>query len=167
MRPRGVRPPSAEEREELTRTYTAGRQADLARRCHAVLLVADGTGVPEVARLLRVDQSSVHRWLDRFEAGGVGGLASAWSGGPTPRWDEGYEFLLVDTVRHDPRWHGLEQSVWTCGLLAGYLADKTGVALSAERVRALLHGHGIRLKQPTPVVHSPDPRYDPKGSGLR
>ena len=27
--------------------------------------------------------------------------------------------------------------------------------------------HGIRLKQPTPVVHSPDPQYDPKRLGRR
>jgi len=74
---------------------------------------------------------------------------------------------LVETVRHDPRWYGLEHSVWTCRLLAGYLAEQTGVALSAERVRVLLHRHGIRLKQPTAVVHSRDPRYHPKGHGLR
>jgi transposase len=57
--------------------------------------------------------------------------------------------------------------VWTCALLAGYLAQQTGISLSAERVRVLLHQHGIRLKQPTPVVHSRAPLYAPKGRGWR
>jgi len=39
--------------------------------------------------------------------------------------------------------------------------------MSSERVRVLVHQHGIRLKQPTPVVHSHDPQYDPKGVGRR
>jgi transposase len=123
--------------------------------------------VPKVAELLHVDQSTVHRWLDRFEAGGIEALVTVHRDGRPARWDEEYEHLLVETVRHDPRWYGLEQSLWTCPLLAEYLARQTGIAMSAERVRVLLHQHGIRLKQPTPVVHSSDPQYDPKGHGLR
>jgi transposase len=123
--------------------------------------------VPKVADLLRVDQSTVHRWLDRFETGKVEALVTVHRDGRTPRWDEEYEHLLVETVRHDPRWYGLEQSSWTCPLLAGYLAEQTEISMSPERVRVLLHQHGIRLKQPTPVVHSKDPQYDPKGLGLR
>ncbi len=163
MRRRYVHGLTPEEQRGLTRAYRTGADPGLVRRAHAVLLSGDGLSVPEICRLLRVDQSAVHRWLDRFKSGGVSGLVTVWSDGRPPRWGEEYESLLVETVRHDPRWYGLEQSVWTCGLLAGYLAERTGVAMSAERVRVLLHGHGINLKQPTPVVHSPDPRYDPKG----
>lgn len=167
MRPRFVRPLTTAETQTLTDTYRHGTDVPTTRRCHAILLSADGQRVPAIAARLRVDQSAVHRWLDRFEADGVAGLVSHWSDGRPPEWDEGYEWLLVETVRHAPRWYGLEHSVWTCPLLAGYLAEQTGIQMSAERVRSLLHQHGIRLKQPTPVVHSPDPRYDPKGFGLR
>ncbi len=167
MRKRFVRPLSAHEREELTLTYKTNDNARLVRRCHAVLLSSDGKSVPEIAKLLLTDQSSVHRWLDRFETGGAAGLVTEWGPGRPPGWDEEYEVLLVELVRHDPRWYGLEQSIWTCGLLAGYLAERTGIEMSGERVRVLLHQHGIRLKQPTAVVHSPDAQYDPKECGLR
>src|ERR671936_450978 len=70
MRHRFVRPLSVEEREEMTRTYRASTNADLVRRCHAILLSAKGPAIPSIAHLLRVDQSVIHRWLDRFEAGG-------------------------------------------------------------------------------------------------
>jgi transposase len=149
MRRRFVRPLSAQEREEVTRLNRASTSAELVRRCHAVLLSAEGQPIPTIAHLLRVDQSVIHRWLDRFEAGGVAALAPQERAG------------------RPPRWYGLEHSVWTCALLAGYLAQQTGITLSAERARVLLHQHGIRLKQPTPVVHSPDPLYDPKGYGWR
>jgi transposase len=162
-----ARPLTMEEQTALVETYRSGSDADLVRRCQAVLLFGEGRGVPKVAELVRVDQSTVHRWLDRFEAGGLESLVTVHRDGRPPRWNEEYEHLLVDTVRHDPRWYGLEQSSWTCPLLAGYLAQQSGIAMSAERVRVLLHQHGIRLKQPTPVVHSRDPQYDPKGLGSR
>ena len=167
MRKRYVRPLSAKEQEELTQRYRGGGDAAEAQRCHAVLLSAAGRVIPTIAELLQTHQATVHRWLDRFEVGGVEALATVAPPGRPPCWDETYEVALVETVRHDPRWYGLEHSVWTCRLLAGYLGEQLGVALSAERVRVLLHRHGIRLKQPTAVVHSRDPRYHPKGRGLR
>ena len=167
MRKRYVRPLSAKEQEELTQRYRGGGDAAEAPRCHAVLLSAAGRVIPTIAELLQTHQATVHRWLDRFEVGGVEALATVAPPGRPPCWDETYELALVETVRHDPRWYGLEHSVWTCRLLAGYLAEHLGVALSAERVRVLLHRHGIRLKQPTAVVHSRDPPYHPKGRGLR
>lgn len=163
MRQRFVRPLTPEEEAELWQTYRTSPEADWVRRCHAVLLSASGKPVPELVCLLGVNGSTILRWLDRFEQGGLAGLQPHWGTGRPPRWDEAYEHALVETVRHDPRWYGLEQSNWTCPLLAGYLAERTGVPMSAERVRVLLHGHGLRLKQPTAVVHSRDPQYDPKG----
>ncbi len=159
---RYVRELTAQERVTLTEMYKTSTTVAVARRSHAVLLSADGWSVSQIAAVLRVDQATVHRWLDRFEAGGPAGLVTIRSHGRPPAWDESYEWLLVETVRHDPRWYGLEQSLWTCALLAGYLATQTGIHLSAERVRVLLHQHGIHLKQPTPVVHSRDPHYDSK-----
>ncbi len=163
MRHRFVRPLTPAEEEELWQTYRTSPEADRVRRCHAILLSASGKRVAELARLLHVNGSTILRWLDRFEADGLAGLGSHWGAGRPPRWDEPYEHTLVETVRHDPRWYGLEQSNWTCPLLAGYLAERTGIGMSAERVRVLLHDHGLRLKQPTAVVHSRDPLYDPKG----
>lgn len=167
MRARFVQGVTPAEQEALVGTVRNSRDATLVRRCEAIVLSVAGQTVPSIARLLGVDASTIHRWLDRFEAGGIGALVTVWSEGRPVAWDEAYELLLVEIARHDPRWYGLEQSTWTCALLAGYLGERTGIHLSGERVRVLLHQHGIRLKQPTPVVHSPDPQYDPKGSGRR
>jgi transposase len=103
MRRRCVRPLSDEEREEVTRVYRSSTTADLVRRCHAVSLCANGQPIPAIAQMLRVDQSVIHRWLDRCEGGGVAALAPQERAGRPPRWDEPYEVALVETVRHDPR----------------------------------------------------------------
>ena len=118
---RFVRELTAHERAALNELYKTSQVVELVHRSHAILLSADGWAVPKIAELLRVDQATMHRWLDRFEADGLPGLATIWSNGRPPAWDEAYEWALVETVRHDPRWYGLEQSLWTCGLLAGYL----------------------------------------------
>ena len=167
MRARFVQEVTPAEQEALLGTIRNTKDASLVRRCHAIVLSAAGQTVPAIAQLMGVDASTIHRWLDRFEAGGIGALVTVWSEGRPVRWDEAYELLLVETARHDPRWYGLEQSTWTCALLAGYLAQRTGISLSGERVRVLLHQHGIRLKQPTPVVHSHDRQYHPKELGQR
>jgi transposase len=104
---RFVRELSAVEQAALNELYMTSRESDLVHRSHAILLSADGWPVPKIAQLLRVNQATVHRWLDRLAAEGVTGLTTQWSDGRPPLWDEDYEWLLVETVRHDPRWHGL------------------------------------------------------------
>ena len=163
MRPQFVGPSKADEYADLTATFKTSKDVRWVHRCQAILLSADGWRIPQIAELLHVDDTTVHRWLYRFEADGLQGLVIEWGNGRPPAWDEAYESLLVETVRHDPRWYGLEQSIWTCNLLAGYLAQQTGITLSSERVCVLLHQHGIPLKQPTPVV----PRHRGRCQHLR
>jgi transposase len=160
-----LRPLSADECTELTQIYRTGDDRRLAQRVHAMLLRAEGHPIPEIARLLHVNSTTVCRWLDRLTDSGSAGLAISWGPVRLPHWNEAYEALLVETMRHDPRWYGLEQSLWTCPLLAGYLAKHTGITMSPERLGVLLRHRGLALKQPTPVVQSHAPQGDPKGSG--
>jgi len=75
---RFVRSLEADEYAELTSTFKTSKDIRLVHRCHAVLLSADGWRVPKIAELLHVDQATIHRWLDRFEAGGVQALVIEW-----------------------------------------------------------------------------------------
>jgi DNA-binding MarR family transcriptional regulator len=85
---RHVRELTTQERVALTELYKNSPAIAVVHRSHAVLLSADGRRVSRIAELLRVDQSTVHRWLDRFEAEGLAGLATTWSDGRPPAWDE-------------------------------------------------------------------------------
>jgi DNA-binding MarR family transcriptional regulator len=68
---RYVRELTAQERAALTELYKLSPAVELVHRSHAMLLSADGWRVSKIAGLLRVEQATVHRWLDRFEAGGL------------------------------------------------------------------------------------------------
>ncbi len=78
---RHVRELTAQERAALTELYKTSSVTEVVHRSHAILLSADGWRATKIAALLRVDQSTVHRWLDRFEADGLAGLATQWSAG--------------------------------------------------------------------------------------
>jgi transposase len=78
---RYVRELTAQERAALTELYETSSAVEVAHRSHAILLSAGGWRVTKVAELLRIDQSTVHRWLDRFGATGLAGLARRWSEG--------------------------------------------------------------------------------------
>jgi transposase len=93
-----------------------------------------------------VNNSTVHRWLDRYEEQGVAGLRTRPRSGRPPVWDEAYEYELVELVRHDPPWWGWAHAEWTASLLAEHLAQRRGIRLGAERVRELLRLHGVPLK---------------------
>ncbi len=73
---RHVRELTALERAALTELYKNSPAVEVVHRSHAILLSADGRRVSKIAELLRVDQSTVHRWLDRFEAAGLAGLST-------------------------------------------------------------------------------------------
>ncbi len=145
---RFVRPLSHEELDELEQAAGESDDAGLRMRCRAVLLSARGETTADIARATRVDNSTVHRWLDRYEREGLAGLRTQPRSGRPVMWDEAYEYELVETVRHDPRWWGWDQPAWTANLLAEHMAQRRGIRLGSERVRELLLVRGIRLNEP-------------------
>jgi predicted transcriptional regulator len=61
---------TAAEQAALTELYKTSQEPDLVRCSHAILLSADGWAVSTIAQLLRVEQSTIQRWLDRFADAG-------------------------------------------------------------------------------------------------
>ena len=62
-------------------TLEAGRhhhpQHQFRARCQGLLWSADGHSVPALAALLGVGQGTVYGWFNRWERGGLAGLANA------------------------------------------------------------------------------------------
>jgi transposase len=62
-------------------TLEAGRhhhpQHQFRARCQGLLWSADGHSVPALAALLDVSQGTVYGWFNRWERGGLAGLANA------------------------------------------------------------------------------------------
>jgi transposase len=101
---------------------------------------------------------TVVRWLGRYVAGGEAALADAPHSGRPPEANAAYRQALVTAVETFPRDLGLGFDVWTSARLATYLAEQTGVALSAGWVRTLLNQQEFVSGRPKHTLkHLQDP----------
>lgn len=135
--------------EDLRQRYDTTTDALLQLRCQMVLLALQGRSVAEIADLVFRSRDTVERTLHRFLDGGLAALTPRTSPGKprtvTPAW----EAELLRVIDCDPHEVGVASANWTTDLLATYLAERTGVAVSAETVRVYLHAHGYVCKRPT------------------
>jgi len=122
---------------------------------------------PEIAKIVRSDEQTVRNWLKRYQAEGIAGLADVPRPGVTPKVTPEYREQLLKTVRQRPRSLGQPYSLWTLQRLADYMAEQTGIRISAVTVRVYLKAAGIVLSRPQYKITSPDPEYEVKKRRLK
>ena len=134
---------------ELRRRYDAAADPEARLRYQVVWLAASGQRVARIAQAVLRSPDPVARVLHRFRDGGLDAVPRRAAPGPartvTPAW--GAEPRRV--IELAPHAVGVPTANWTTGLLAAYLAERTGVAVGAETVRQALHAHGYVCKRPT------------------
>src|SRR3954449_7087201 len=137
------------DRRRLKRAIPAAREARLYRRIEAVLLVAEGQPISEVARRVRATRLSVRSWVERYLAThDAATLADRPRRGRphsaprlTPR-------RLAAALTRDPRGCGYQATSWTVPLLRHYLQQRHGIAISTRTLRRRLHAADYRWKRP-------------------
>jgi transposase len=142
----------ADAHTELERRYHATRDATTRTRYQIVLLNAEGHTPPQVARLVRVSPDTVRRVLNRYLTGGPDAVPHRPHPGQPPHYPPGWEAELRRVAECDPRSLGVDSSLWTCRLLADYLAGVTGHRAGIETVRIALHRAGWVCKRPVWVL---------------
>ena len=138
--------------EELDRRYQTTRDATTRTRYQMVLLRAEGHPVVEVARLTRCSPDTVRRVLKRYLAQGPDAVPHRPHLGQPPHYPPGWEQELVRVADLDPHEVGVDSALWSCRLLAGYLAQVTGHRAGIETVRIALHRAGYVCKRPRWVL---------------
>jgi transposase len=123
--------------------------------------------VPEIAPIVRESEATVLRWLKRFIAEGANGLLDAPRPGRPATITDAYRQQLLAAVRRRPRSLNLPYSLWTLQRLVDYMAEQTGIRVSDETVRHILHQAGIVLSRPQHKISSPDPDYELKKRRLQ
>ena len=148
---------SDEGRKELERVARHGEPAYVRPKALALLNLADGRPVREVARTFRRSRQALYDWRRRFAEDGVAGLWVRPGRGrkPTADLDE-----LARYVRQSPRRFGMARTRWTLAALAQVVPSVRG--FSPYGVQKALARAGIRYKRGQPSVHSPDPDYEQK-----
>lgn len=143
---------SAEELAALADLHRATKDADVRSRCQMILLSNEGRSPPQIARQVRFHRRTVTRYIQRYEAEGIGGLLTRPRSGRPPKATAAYKALLLETVAQAPRRLALPFSNWTTAKLAEYLAQETGIELSARQVENILKANDWRLRRPVRTV---------------
>src|SRR5262245_52070740 len=137
---------------ELDRRYHTTRDAETRTRYQMVLLSAQGLAPSRIAGLVRCSPDTVRRVLNRYQAGGPDAVPHRPHPGQPPHYPPEWEAELVRVAELDPHQVGVDSALWTCRLLADYLATVTGYRAGIETVRIALHRAGWVCKRPRWVL---------------
>ena len=162
---------SASDRRRLRQALDRPSNVRRFRRVQAVLWVAEGRSVTEVARLARVSRASVYSWCAAYERRLPGQkLSTLLTEKPRsgrPRWaaDRLSDQALKDLLGQSPLALGYQSAGWTLPLLATHLQKLSGGSRpSRATLQRRLHALDWRWKRPRYVFLHPDPQRAKKNA---
>jgi transposase len=161
LRLRELSPEEVVEVERLARSRTAS--ARLVERARIIRCAHEGSGVPEVARQLKLGQDTVRTWIKRFNGEGAAGLADRPRSGCPPTYTPEQVAEVVAASLTDPAELGRPFGSWTVERLRVYLKEERGLGMSRSRVGAVLFAEGLRWRsQETWFGERVDPEFAAK-----
>jgi transposase len=149
MRPLTIPPLDEATRAEVRQRYDTADDPEDRLRYQIVWLAHAGKHAPEIAQLVLRSPATVRRVLHRYCDGGLDAVPPRTAPGPARTVTPAWEAELLRVIELDPHEVGVQSANWTTGLLAAYLAEQTGIAVSDETVRQYLLAHDYVCKRPT------------------
>jgi transposase len=156
---------SDQEGQRLQQIVRRGKHGSIrVRRALIIMASASGTTVPAIARLVAADEDTVRDVVHAFNRKGLAALDPQWAGGrPRLITDDDTEFIVTAATTR-PEKLGLPFTHWSLRKLAAYLAASRArtVRIGRERLRQILHDHGISFQRTRTWKESTDPAKDAK-----
>jgi len=118
-----------------------------ARRAHVILLLDDGLSVPEVARLMYLDDDTVYQWHRRWIDGGPARLSEFGWKGSSPRLSLEGEAALVDVLK--------SRLFTTTAEVIALVEERFAVRYSRSGMIKLLHRLGFEYRKPKALPRLP------------
>lgn len=162
-----MRPPEVFVRElsldEGQRLRSISRRAKYqSKRERAMILLASATGMsaPEIAELVRTDDSHVRKVIHEFNDRGFESLDPDYRGGRPPKTTPAERDRVVALARARPDTQGVALTRWSLSKLRPHLIE-TGVVgeLCEETLRQILHSAGLSHQRTRSWKWSPDPLF--------
>jgi transposase len=135
------------QRKKLLRCYRSHPDPAMRSRAHIILLLGTGHSWVAVGAALFRSPSTISRWKQRFEDGGVDALLGRPQG-RQPRWSEVAEAVLRKALGHAPDELGYLAVNWTIPLLREHIEKEWGQRPSEEQVRRELRRLNYVWKRP-------------------
>jgi transposase len=137
------------------------------RRLQAVLLVARGLSVPEVAHSTATRRWAVYNWVRRYlRTHQPDTLQDATRPGRPPVAQEITDARIVAELQRDPLGLGYSTTGWTVPLLAEHLGRQYRCAISVPTLRRRMRCLGLRWKRPRYIYATKDPHRTQKKGRL-
>lgn len=140
----------AGEIQVLAETYKQEQVPRVKKRMEFVLNRCDFIPVSETARVGRNGRNTPTRWVNRFNAEGIGGLYDRPRPGPTPKLPRDQ---VDQVVLSPPSGEGFKQELWTPVLLWHALKDNYGVEYSKGHLSRILR-HLLDYRRIVPRTES-------------
>lgn len=136
------------------------RDAKEALRSSAVRMVRlQGVSVLETARLLGIDPSSVHIWLNLYDEGGDAALVVKKAPGKKRSLTPNQEHRVFQILRKKtPEHFGFTSMLWTRELVAKVIKKQFSVNLSMPSISRLLKRLSITFQKPIRRAYQCDPK---------
>ncbi len=153
---------SPNQRRHLERQLRRTHDVRLYRRMLAVLECDRGKSVAEIARTLRMNRRSIHRWIEAYgESADPDSLVDDDRSGRPQRWTEECTGWLEALLARGPAELGYYAANWNVPLLRDPLAACTAERFSDDTIRRALRRLGYAWKRARYVLQ-PDPEREKK-----
>lgn len=126
-----------------------------ALRCRILLLLHEGHGTGEVAKIVGVVRATVYRTVYRFEDLGEDSIRDQRTVRGPEKVTEAIARSLWSYLDGVPQDYGWQRSGWTLELLSRQLEHDTGAKLSCSTVYRVLRSQGCRRGRPRPGLRIP------------
>ena len=155
---------STEQRQGLLARYRKDPDPEVRFRSHILLLLGDGHTWATIAAALFCSSRTIDRWVKRFHAEAVAGVAGHKPGRPFRLAADWAGVVAGWVTATAPRDFGLLRSRWCCEALALLMREIHRVEVGRETVRRWLHRGGLVYRRPRPVLGPKDPTAGPSST---
>jgi transposase len=147
--------------EKLSRSRTAEQRQ--VERASIVLRRSRGEKSVQIARDLGLETDTITRWVKRFNATGLAGLADRNGRGRKADYDEIQRGQLIATARTLPVKLGCVYGYWTLDRLVEYAHDTLHIPISRAQLARVLEAEGLKwYQEQTYFSERPDPQFAEK-----
>jgi transposase len=134
--------------DELDHFRFSTRDARVFRNATIILMSGAGRSKAEISQTLGCSPATVDNTRAAYRRVGIAGLTPASPPGRTSRATPEYRAAIRVAVATPPQNLGYGFSVWSVNRLRQYLKQQTGIELSEDQFRRILHQEGYSFQRP-------------------
>jgi transposase len=135
-------------KESLQSYFSTHESARFVRRLDVLLLLCNGHTPRVVAKIYKLNPTTIQRWIKRVNEYGLEGLRDKPKKGRTPRLSKEDLSSVKSDLLKIPVSLGYDQERWDGVLLSHHIEQKYGVILRVRSCQMLFHHLGFSLQRP-------------------